>query len=433
MTIPAQPASVVQEGQHPAPGTVPADLMSSLFPGATPTPAPATPPAPAAPNPFDGTFGIDIGPAPTAPSITPAAIPGATPPAQPAGGFSIEEFVSRHIADPEALFQGDGRKIGQFKELRGLAEGAMRDLSAAQLELAQLRQAGGTTPLPVTGAPLPETEAVQKLTAEIEALKPAAQRWQEQEARQSLRTNPAFRHEFDQPRAAILREIEATATEIGLEKKDVEDFLRLETEFKQAKWIKENVDDDVAAQLYKEKGKAFLGLSNQAKAVIESADPIAALRDWEDYNSAFGTKLAAKLEEGAAKELQAATSRVITNLAQSQDPFFTTESGKSVLSELTQRASDGRGFSAEEVVEAVALARSATAYQTLAQNLQQRVVAAEREVARLKGFAPNPLPPDPLRGGSNTAPADLYGFGAGNDLSLTPMIRADQIKPSSSY
>lgn len=422
-----QPTPAAPEGSLPASGTAPADLMSSLFPGAAPTPAPA------APNPFEGTFGIDIGPAPAAPSITPAAIPDATPPAQPVPGFSIEEFVSRHIADPEALFQGDGRKIGQFKELRGLFEGTARDLAAAQLELAQLRQAGGTTPLPGTGAPLPETEAVQKLTAEIEALKPAAQRWQEQEARQNLRQNPAFRHEFDQPRAAILREIEATATEIGLEKKDVEEFLRLETEFKQAKWIKENVDDDVAADLYRDKGRQFLGLSNQAKAVIESADPIAALRDWDDYNSAFGTKLAAKLEEGAAKELQAATSRVITSLAQSQDPFFTTESGKSVLSELTQRASDGRGFSAEEVVEAVALARSATAYQTLAQNLQHRAVTAEREVARLKGFAPNPLPPDPLRGGTNTAPADLYGFGAGNDLSLTPMIRADQIKPSSSY
>ena len=412
--------------------------MASLFPGSSSTPAPAAPSVPAAPNPFEGTFGIDIGPAPgtpAAPSVTPAApaTPDAILPTQSAPGFSIEDFVSRHIADPEALFQGDGRKISQFKELRGLAEGAMRDLAAAQLELTQLRQAGGTTPLPGTGTPLPETEAVQKLTAELEALKPAAQRWQEQEARQNLRQNPAFRHEFDQPRAAILREIESTATEIGLEKKDVEEFLRLDTEFKQARWIKDNVEDDVAAQLYKEKGKAFLGLTNQAQAVLTSDDPIAALQQWEDYSSAFATKFAAKLGEDAARELQSATGRVVNSLAQKQDPFFTTESGKAVLTELTQRASEGRGFSAEEVVEAVATARSAVVYQALAQNLQQRAMAAEAELARLKGLAPNPLPPDPLRGGSNTPPADLYGFGAGSDISLTPMIRMDQIKPSSPY
>jgi hypothetical protein len=46
-------------------------------------------------------------------------------------------------------------------------------------------------------------------------------------------------------------------------------------------------------------------------AVLGSADPIAALRARVDYNSAFATKFAAKLEESAAKELQGATSRVL--------------------------------------------------------------------------------------------------------------------------
>lgn len=425
------PTPTVAAGPLPTPGTAPADLMSSLFPG---SPSPSSNPAPA-PTPgidsFEGTFGIDIGPAPQAPTQTasPSPTPGTEPPAQtPAGGFSIEEFVSRHIADPETVFQSDGRKISQFKELRGLFEGATRDLAAAQIELSQLRQAGPAAPRPSDGTPMPETEAVQKLTAELETLKPAAQKWQEIEARNALAQNPAFRHEFDQPRAAILREIEATASEIGLEQKDVEEFLRLDTEFKQAKWIKQNVDDDVAADLYKEKGRLFLGLSIQAKTVLESADPIAALREWDDYNSAFASKFAAKLEESAAKELQAATGRVLTSLTQSTDPFFTTESGKAVLSGLNRRAAEGRGFAAEEVVEAIAKAQSATAYQALAQNLQQRLVAAEQEVTKLRGYSPTPLPPDPLRGGTTTTPADLYGFGSNDGSGIKPMIRADQIR-----
>lgn len=425
------PTPTVPEGPLPAPGTAPANLMVDLFPGASP-PSPSPAPAPGTPaeaTPFPGTFGIDIG---TAPQPAPAPAPASTAPATPSagGGFSIEDFVSRHIADPESIFQGDGRKISQFRELRGLFEGATRDLAAAQLELTQLRQAGGAAPAPGagSGAPLPETEAVQKLTAEIEALKPAAQRWQEQEARQNLRQNPAFRHEFDQPRAAILREIEATASEVGLEKKDVEEFLRLDTEFKQAKWIKDHVEDDVAAQLYKEKGREFLGLSNQAKTVLESDDPIAALREWDDYNSAFASKFAAKLEESAARELQSATGKVVSNLMAGDNPFFATDSGKAVLSDLNRRASEGRGFSAEEVVESMALASAAPVYQALAQNLQQRALAAEQELARLKSMNPNPIPPDPMRGGEAPAPGDLYGFGSADGAGIRPLIRADQIR-----
>lgn len=407
------------DGASPLPGAAPSNLMSDLFPGSASPSSPNPAPSPAS---FEGTFGIDIGAAPPAPSA-PAVAPAPTP-----AGMSIEAFVSRHIADPEALFKGDDRKIGQFRELRGLFEGAARELAAAQLEISQLRQAGPSAPPSNSSAPLPETEAVSKLVAEIEALKPAAQRWQEHEARQGIRQNPAFRHEFDQPRAAILREIEATASEVGLEKGEVEEFLRLDTEYKQAKWIKENLDDDVAASLYREKGKQFLGLSTQAKAVLESSDPVAALRDWEDYSAAFATKFAAKLEEGAAKELQSATGKVIASLSGGSDPFFATDSGKAVLSDLNRRAAEGRGFAAEEVVEALAKARSAEAYQILAKSLQERAFAAEAELARLRGLSPRALPPDPLRGGSAPAPGDLYGFGLNDGSGARPLVRADQIR-----
>lgn len=421
----------------------------------TPT-APAAPPAQSSPPPapaVDGSFGIPLGasapaeptPKPTVPTELLTQLPGGskvfpgllepvkptekgplgnTLLEQPQGGFSIEEFVSKHIADPETLFQGDGRKITQFKELRGLFEGATRDLAAAQLELSQLR-ASRPAAAPGDGVQLPETEAVQKLTAEIEALKPAAQKWQEIEARQALAQNPAFRNEFDAPRADILREMEATAAEIGLEQEDVEEFLSLDSEYKQARWIKDNVEDDVAAQLYREKGRQFLSLTSQAKSVLESKDPVAALREWEDYNNAFATKFAAKLEESAARELQSATSKVVSELSAGGDPFFATDSGKAVLADLNRRASEGRGFAADEVVQAVAMARSAEAYQALAASLKERAEAAEAELARLRGLSPVPRPPAPSSGPQ--APArDLYGFGP-TEGGPAPMIRLSQI------
>lgn len=424
MTNPQEPTPA-PEAPTPTPGTAPADLMSSLFPGTTPAqpPAPTAPPSPPEPSPGSiDVFGIDITPVPDPAPETPLSQPSPTVET----GMSIEEFVSRHIADPETLFQGDGRKVSQFKELRTLFEGATRDLAATQMELSQLR-ASPPAPAP-DGTPLPESEAVQKLSAEIESLKPAAQQWQEYEARQDLRQNPAFRHEFDQPRAAILREVESTAAEIGLESDEVEEFLRLDTEFKQAKWVKENIDDDVAANLYREKGRQFLTLSNQAQGILDTKDPIATLREWDDYNSAFASKFAAKLEESAASELQSATSRVVTNLDKGENPFFTTDSGKAVLADLNRRAAEGRGFAAEEVVEAVAMAKSAAAYQALAETLQKRAVTAEQELARLRGFSPTPTPPDPLRGGGTPSPSDLYGFGSSDNSGVQPMIKADQIR-----
>lgn len=407
----------------PPPGTAPA--TPPLPAGSEPSPPPATA-APPAPGSLADIFS-PVAPATPAPAAQPTAQPSVIP-AAATSAFSIEEFVSRHVADPETLFQGDGRKITQFKDLRGIAEGAMRELAAVQLELNQLRTGGAASPQAAGGAVLPETEAVQKLTTQLEALKPAAQRWQEHEARQGIRQNPAFRSEFDQPRAAILREIEATASEIGLERKEVEEFLRLDTEYKQAKWIKENVEDDVAAGLYRDKGRQFLGLSNQAKSVLESADPIATLREWEDYNNAFATKFAAKLGESAAQELQAATSRVLGNLTQSEDPFFVTDSGKAVLKDLNQRAADGRGFSADEVVEAMAMSQSAGAYKALAQSFRDRLVAAESELQRYRQLNPNPTIPNPVPGGAPAPGGDFYGFGALSGGGVQPLVRADQIR-----
>lgn len=414
----------------PEPSAPPSSL-ADIFQSPTPSPAAPASPSPAPSDAFSGTFGIDVGASPAVQPASPAtpapSAPGnAAPPATPAG-LTVEDFVSRYVADPDALFKGDDRKISSFKELRGLFSGATKELAAAQLEISRLRQ---TAPATEGGAAvLPETDAVAQLTAQIEALKPAAQKWQEIEAREALAQNPAFRHEFDAPRAAILREMGEAADEIGLEGKDVEEFLRLDSEYKQAKWIKDRIDDDVAAQLFKEKGRAFLGHTQSAKSALDATDPISALREWEDYQHAFASKFAAKLGENAARELQSATSRIVGQLAGGDDPFFGTDSGKAVLAELNRRASEGQGFSADEVVEAFAMAQSASAYQALAQTFQQRLLAAEQEVSRLKGMSPNPMPPDPLRSPGQQTPSHLYGFGSGGGGGgIKPLVTAEQIR-----
>lgn len=405
---------------------------------------PATPtepnPAPSAPAPESSgsvmadLFPVSGDPAPSSPSEPPPT-PSGSPPSQPepspdpdkkggegdAFSFDAESFISKYVSAPDEIFQ-DGKKIEQWQDLREVVKGTMKELSAAQLELAELKKGGAPS-----GEALPESEAVEKLQAEIEKLKPAAERWQEVEARESLRSNPAFRHEFDAPRAEILDVLKQTGEEAGMEADEVEEFLRLDSPYKQAKWVGENLTDDAAAGIFKKKGEEFLTIGKKAGEVLNSDDPIAALKEWEDYNAAFGTQFAAKLGEEAAKEFQTAAGKVVAQLGQSDDPFFTTDAGKKVLSDLGSRAAEGQGFTAEEVVESVALAQSASAYQALALNLRERAEKAETELARLRGAAPRFIPPE---GGGQPAKKGegFYGFDRSNDPK--PMITLDQIKTS---
>lgn len=429
-------------------------LMDNLFsppqspqPGPTPGPAPATPQLKGEPEPLDP-MNIDWATGSTPPASPEPPKPENTPlpeSAKPQGGgdnaepspLDLRTVLERHIEDPEKLFSDD-KKITQFRELRGLFEGVTKELEAAQLELQDLRSKASVEPGGPDAQLLPESDAVQQLQSRIAELEPAAKQWQEQEAKQQLQSNPAFRGEFDQPRASILRELEATADEIYLERSEVEEFLKLDSEYKQARWINENIADPTAHQLYKEKGARFLELTQAREQAVNVDDPLAALREWEDYESAFATQFAAKLDESQAKQLQAATERVVSGLTgENADPFFQTDAGKQVVADLVNRVGQGHGFAPEEVVEAMAHRSRADAYQALAANLKQRLDEMQSQLGRFRGANPPARPAAQPTKSTPTGSADwMSEFDvkeAGQSGGVTkPLISLEQVQQASS-
>jgi hypothetical protein len=403
-------------------------MMGALFPvsepASSPPPAggnPVNPTSPAPVIPAGGEVDDDLSwltakppgsPPPAAPPGTPAPQQTAPPPTQPAttpaaGEWTLERFLADKIAKPEDLFQDQGR-ITQFRDLRTLFENAARENQALHLELAQLRKAPPAAAADGTPAPvMPETEAVETLRRQLAELEPAAKQWQAEEARRNLQSLPSFRREFDAPRAGILRELNAAAEEIGLDDAQVQEFLGLGSEYKQARWITENIDDKTAADLFKAKGANFLSLSKNAEAIVQSDDPLARLKEWEDYEAAFSTKVAAKLDGAIAQQYQAAASRVVQRLTGSEDQYFQTDAGKAALGAIQKRFADGVGVAPEELVEALAHRSRADAYEAFAGRILQKLQAAEKEVARLSGMDParrflqgGPPPVNPVSGGS---------------------------------
>lgn len=391
-------------------------MMGALFPVSDPVsshpPAGGSPVGPTSPAPATSASGEDHddlswltsgapAPAPAAqpnPAPTQPAAP-AVPPTAPVGSeWTLERFLSDKIAKPEELFSDTGR-ISQFRELRTLFEGAAKENQALHLELAQLRKSPPAVAADGAAAPImPETEAIETLRRQLAELEPHAKAWQTEQARRDLQSLPSFRREFDAPRAGILRELNATAEEVGLEGDQIQEFLSLGSEYKQARWITENLEDQTAANLFKEKGARFLSLTQDAEGIVKSDDPLSRLKEWEDYEAAFSNQVAAKLDGAIAQQYQAAASRVVQKLTTSQDQYFQTEGGKAALGVIQKRFADGVGVSPEELVEALAHRSRADAFEAFSSRILQKLQAAEKELARLTGM-------DPARRVLQTAPA----------------------------
>ena len=356
-------------------------------------------------------------------------------PAQ-AAAWSPEKFLSDKIADPSEFLKGD-EKIKQFGDMRDLVGNAMKHNQALELENAQLK--AGRTFAGDDGDAMPETEAVQKLQDELSALKPDAEAWKEEKARRDLATNQALRKEFDAPRAGILRELEATANEVDLAEEHVQEFLKLPSEFKQAKWIEENVEDETAAGLFRAKGASFLGLTVAKENILDTENVFDELAEWEERELAFGNQMAIKLDANIARQYQAASVKAFETLTgENGDLYFTgTDAGKQALADIQQRFADGNGFSPEETVLALASKGKGEAFEALANRFAQQLVEARNEIQRLSGIDPTarmlgnePLPPG---GGAATGAGEIDPFstgdgGVGGDVK--PLVSPEQLAES---
>lgn len=361
--------------------------------------------------------------------------PGETPPATPAAqpdAKSIDELFDAAIpAVPDWLKGAEQKKLDDFSGMRELLRKQTHDNQALQLQIAEARKAA-----PAAGGegaqPMPESEAVKALQAEIATLKPAAEQWRTEEARRGIGESVGFRKEFDAPRSAILKELTTAAKKAGIDNPEsaAEEFLRLESEYDQTEWIADNFDDDDSrpAKFFGTKGKEFRSLTDRANAELSAPDPIARLKDWQDYEAAFSTKFAATMSDSIKGQFLSAFPRVRAQLLDGQagDPlFFQTESGVSTLNGIMERLQSGNGIAPEEVIAGLASIERANAYRALAAQMSQRIQELQKQIGTNSRVDPGAnFQQTPAPDGGNGTPDNMPNFGPGR---FAPLVSPEQL------
>jgi len=350
-----------------------------------------------------------------------------TPAATAGDAWTIEKFLAGKVADPENFLKGD-EQIANWKAQKSLLQKALTENKALSMELHEARSVKPAPVQATEGAAMPETEAVTALQAELEQLRPLAEKARSVQAREDLRNNLAFQKQFDKPRADILASLEQTAKKIGLDKDLVEQFLRSDSEYDQARWIEDNLGDDRAAsKIFEAKGGTFLSLTTDRTQVEATADPIKTLREFQDMEQAFGAHLAGKFSEGVANQFRAALPQARAELLSDDEGdsfFFSSAQGQEVLTEVWQHFDDGRGIVPADVIRSMALAQTAPVYKALLLRTKDQLRAAQEELRSIKRLDPAESFSGSLTPSGGNGSDDPFGF----TTARKPMITADQLK-----
>lgn len=331
--------------------------------------------------------------------------------AQPAAGeqqpdgWTLEKFFAeRYPERPDWL--KDEKGVNEWKSARELSRKqleAINDLSARELTLKQELEAMKAAVAAKGAATLPETEAVKKLQLELADFQKKHQEelaeWSAHKAKADLAANPAFMAEFDGKRAVLHEEASDIAKAAGIDEQLVEAVFGARNEYDLVKAL-EKVEDETAAGLLKDKGRAFLAMTKQKENALKGPNVMEDLKRWQDYEQSMQGALTARFGDALKQQFNAAMPAVVEKLNKSGDVFFGTAVGKTVLEQIASRFSQGIDLKPDEVVESLALAASAGVYRQTAENLGKQLAEAQTLLARYQAADPAAIgggsaPPDP--------------------------------------
>jgi len=338
-------------------------------------------------------------------AITPAAAAPADTPAAAGIDAAFEAWFRQNYAEAP-----DGVKVDNWKAQRQWSEQTLKQFAATSLERDALKKeidALRTKVVPGDGAPvLPEAEAVQRLAAELEAVKQekatALKEWDERKLKDELEGNHAFLSEFDGRRAALLDEAIEAAQEAGLDAEKVEAIFAATSEYQLTKALAD-IDDDAAARLLKDKAGAFIKLSKEREAAVKA--PADSLKKWRDYESTLKGNMALDFRQQAMGKYTSAIPEVEKDLA--GDPFFNTDVGRAVLGNIQGTIASGQLPTPAGVLKAMAGAEAASFY-------QHAWVQGREEIAALKDQLSRFVRADPAQSGQRGVMSSAGGgIGAG--------------------
>jgi hypothetical protein len=324
--------------------------------------------------------------------------------------FDLSDWLKQHV--PEAPDGVPATKLGEFKGIRELLSKALTDLKAQATENMMLKRG---VPAPEAqkqvAAPLPETEAVKKLTLEYQQLQTKydteLKAFNESKAKAELADNPAFMAQFDGTRANLVDEMTSVAQDAGIDAKIIEELTKAGSEYKIGK-VLEEVEDKTAKALLAAKAKEFVGISKQKDAAM--SNPLTELQRWRDYQDGLnGTMVSAMTDKMRGAYLQA-TVDVGPALAK-EDVYFSTPAGRATLESLNLRFQNGLDLTPAEIVGALAKRDAFEAYRDYAEVQQKRIAELTAENARYAEAANTSSATDP------SAPGGGQGGGGGFSMS----------------
>ena len=303
-------------------------------------------------------------------------------------------------------------KVDNWKTQRDLNARMAKEFGATSLELAQAKRElaeakkGG-------GAALPETEAVKKLTADLETLRVTHQtelsEWTAHKAKQELEGVDAFRREFDGKRVAMMEGAKEVAGEAGVAPEVVDKVFAATTELQLVKALNEIEDPDAKA-LIAEKARSFLSLTKQRDAAV-TKDPVNTLKQWKDYEETVKGATAKGFTANFSNKLLAALPTVAAELK--DDPFMSTAAGQAVMARLSAMFTGGAIPNEQSLVKALAQAESATVYRDGMAKAIQTAAAHEKRVAELEKALSKYERIDPAQGGAGAGVRTTFKYDAG--------------------
>lgn len=338
---------------------------------------------------------------------------------------AIARLIDAKIPDlPDFLTGKPDELIDNWKALKAVAKDATAKAALSQLERR-------TAPPAKPGEAMPETEAVAKLTARIAELEPAAKQWEAEAARRGIGESIAFRHQFDAPRASILRELEAAAKKAGLPepREAAEEFARNGSEIDLEEWADDNLpDNDRVRAFFLRKGAEFLALSHDAKAELEAPDPVSKLREWEQQEAAMATRIGVKMSEALKGQFAAAFPRARADLLAegSGDPmFFSTPAGSAHLEAIAKRVTEGQAFTPEEIIAGQASIIRAEVYATGYKKLWTQVQELKAALEKAGAVDPGRAFVQPAPKGGEPDRSNLPTFGSRQPI--RPLVSPEEL------
>lgn len=322
---------------------------------------------------------------------------------KPDGNQGGESFLERWLKERVPDAPNGIAKIEDWKSQRDVLKKALTDLQTVSLENEMLKKSGvKTDQKPGDGAQaLPETEAVKKLSLELETLRKSYDtdlaEFKASKAKADLSGNQAFRAEFDGKRAAILDSMKSIVSEAGLDEQLVETLINAGSEFKVAKAL-EDLQDPTAKSLLIDKAKSFLDLTKQKDAAL--ANPIEELKKWNDYAESLNGVVASRITDQLRGAYINAVGEALEAPEIKDDIFFSTPGGRSVFEQISQRFSRGLDLTPREVVTKMALAEAAPVYRAMAEKQAAEIARLTNELARYARQDPGQMHQQSAPGGS---------------------------------